>query len=142
MTQETAYALAGALLFCLGLFGVFLVPHLLKRIMALNVTAIGVFLVLVAVAKRNAAPEPDPVPHAMLLTGIVVAISASAFAIRLARSYFDASGEVDLDFDEDEPGAGKGTGRAAKSFGLFWFLSAGRCFAFCYPGAGQMPAGC
>lgn len=97
MTPATAYAMAGALLFCIGLFGVFFVPHLLKRLMALNIVAIGVFLVLVAIAERNATSAPDPVPHAMLLTGIVVAISASAFAIRLARSFHAATGAIDLD---------------------------------------------
>ncbi|MGF1451247.1 MAG: NADH-quinone oxidoreductase subunit K [Opitutales bacterium] len=97
MTQILAYAMTGAAIFCIGVFGVFFVSHLLKRLMALNIMAVGVFLVLVAVAKRNAAREPDPVPHAMLLTGIVVAVSASAFAVRLARSYHDASGDTDLD---------------------------------------------
>ena len=45
----------------------------------------GVFLVLVALARRVPGPEPDPVPHAMVITGIVVAISATAMAVVLAR---------------------------------------------------------
>ncbi len=97
MTPEQAYSMTGVILFSIGLFGVFFIPHLLKRLMGMNIMAVGVFLLLIAIARRNAAPDPDPVPHAMLLTGIVVAISASAFAIRLARSYFDATGETDLD---------------------------------------------
>jgi len=96
VSQLHAYAAAGAVLFGIGLFGVFFVGHLLRRLMALNFMAVGVFLVLIAIARRDAAPDPDPVPHAMLLTGIVVAISASAFAIRLARSYFEATGASDL----------------------------------------------
>ena len=97
MTQELAYSMTGMLLFSIGLFGVFFVPHILRRLMAMNVMAVGVFLLLIAVAKRNADPNPDPVPHAMSLTGIVVAISATAFAVGLARKFHEVSGETDLD---------------------------------------------
>lgn len=100
MTQVVAYALTGTLLFVIGLFGVFFVSHLLRRLMAMNIMAGGIFLLLLAVARRNADPYPDPVPHAMLLTGIVVAISATAFAVGLARKYYQASGTTDLDGDE------------------------------------------
>lgn len=100
MTQVQAYMIAGMLLFSLGLFGVFFVSHLLRRLMAMNIMAVGVFLLLIAVARRNSDPYPDPVPHAMLLTGIVVAISATAFAVGLARKYYEASGRTDFDGED------------------------------------------
>jgi multicomponent Na+:H+ antiporter subunit C len=90
------YALAGAALFCLGLCGVLLVSHLLRKIMALNITASGVFLLLISIARRDAGEAPDAVPHAMVLTGIVVALGASAFAILLARRIHARTGAVSL----------------------------------------------
>jgi multicomponent Na+:H+ antiporter subunit C len=97
MNTLVAYSSTGVLLFCLGLYGVFFAGPLLRRLMAMNIMAVGVFLVLIAIARRNASLYPDPVPHAMLLTGIVVAISATAFAVGLARAYYRASGETDLE---------------------------------------------
>lgn len=101
MTPAFAYAITGMLLFAIGLYGVFFTAHILRRLMALNIMAVGVFLLLIAIAKRNAAPAPDPVPHAMLLTGIVVAISATAFAVGLARRYYAVSGEIDPDAERE-----------------------------------------
>jgi multicomponent Na+:H+ antiporter subunit C len=96
MTGEVLYALAGAGLFCVGLCGVLLVSHLLRKIMALNVMASGVFLQLISIAARNRIEEPDPVPHAMVLTGIVVALGASAFGIVLTRRIHATTGETSL----------------------------------------------
>lgn len=96
MTVISAYSITGMILFSAGLYGVFFTPHILRRLMSLNIMAAGVFLLLIAIAHRNAAPHPDPVPHAMLLTGIVVAISATAFAVALARRYYELSGRTDL----------------------------------------------
>ena len=97
MTQDLAYSLAGVLLFAIGMYGVFFVRHLLRRLMGMNIMALGVFMIVIATARRNAGAYPDPVPHAMLLTGIVVAISATAFALGLVRRYAAASGCTDLD---------------------------------------------
>jgi multicomponent Na+:H+ antiporter subunit C len=90
---QVAYGSAGLLLFTLGL-GSFLVHSpLLRKLIALNITGTGVFLVLVAVAYRGPDLPPDPVPHALVLTGIVVAVSATALALafgrRLARDQDD-----------------------------------------------------
>jgi multicomponent Na+:H+ antiporter subunit C len=97
------YALAGAGLFCLGFGGVLLASHLLRKIIALNIAASGVFLLLISIARRNALAVPDAVPHAMVLTGIVVALGASAFAILLARRIHARTGATSLTrFSEDE----------------------------------------
>lgn len=83
MSQHQLYSLAGVALFCLGLHALLARRHLLRKILALNVLGSGVFLLLVAQARRGELP--DPVPHAMVLTGIVVAVSATALALSLAR---------------------------------------------------------
>ena len=85
MTAPVLYALVGVALFCMALFGVIASEHVLRRIIAVNVMCSGVFLVLVALARRAPGPAPDPVPHAMVITGIVVAVSATALAIVLAN---------------------------------------------------------
>jgi multicomponent Na+:H+ antiporter subunit C len=90
------YGAAGVVLFCIGLFGAVARTHLLRKIIALNITASGVFLFLISVAHRNSLEVPDPVPHAMVLTGIVVSLAATAFAIALARRIFSATGRMSL----------------------------------------------
>jgi len=77
------YALVGVGLFTLGLYALIVHPHLLRKILAINVMGSGVFLVLVALGGRTPGALPDPVPHAMVITGIVVAVSATALALAL-----------------------------------------------------------
>ncbi len=78
------YSLVGLALFGRGLFALITSSHLLRKILAVNIMATGVFLVLVATAYRAGSGEIDPVPHAMVLTGIVVAVSTTALALILA----------------------------------------------------------
>ncbi len=93
MTVPVLYALVGIALFCMALHGVIVSAHPLRKILAINVMSSGVFLVLVALARRAPGPSPDPVPHAMVITGIVVAVSATALAIVLvSRLHSDAAG--------------------------------------------------
>ncbi len=84
MSAPLLYALVGVALFCMALHWVIACADPLRRILAVNVMSSGVFLVLVALARRVPGPSPDPVPHAMVITGIVVAVSATALAIVLA----------------------------------------------------------
>lgn len=83
MSAPLLYALVGLALFCAALYAVIVSEQALRRILAVNVMCSGVFLVLVALARRAPGPLPDPVPHAMVITGIVVAVSATALAIVL-----------------------------------------------------------
>ena len=101
MTPFNVYALTGVALVCIGLYGVLTREHLLRRLLALNVTGGGVFLLLVAVAARGGG-APDPVPHAMVLTGIVVAVSVTAFALALVRRIHAATGRAWLPEEELE----------------------------------------
>ena len=101
MSSGLLFACVGALLFAMGIAGVILIGHLLRRILAFNVMGSGVFLILVGLAQRN--DVPDPVPQAMVLTGIVVAIAATALALALARQLLDLTGQMRL--PEDRPDA-------------------------------------
>ena len=85
MTIPVLYALVGLALFCMALYAVIIAETPLRKIIAVNVMSSGVFLVLVALARRAPEASPDPVPHAMVITGIVVSVSATALAIVLIR---------------------------------------------------------
>ena len=102
MSLPLLYALAGVGLFVLGLHGLVAHAHLLRKILALNIMGSGVFLVMVALARR-AAEAPDPVPHAMVITGIVVAVSATALALALLLRFQEMTGRTELDEDQTPP---------------------------------------
>jgi multicomponent Na+:H+ antiporter subunit C len=94
MSIGLIYAVTGALLFSLGLYGLIVHAHLIRKILAFNIMGSGTFLVLVGLAQRGG--EVDPVPQALVLTGIVVAVSATAFALILARRLYAANGRCTL----------------------------------------------
>lgn len=94
------YALLAGPLFALGLAGMFLCRHFLKKIIAAKILGGAAFLLLVALAKRDAGEFADPVPHAMVITGIVVAVSAAALALGLARRIWKETGKATF---EEEP---------------------------------------
>ena len=85
MSATTLAALTGAGLIGLGLYGVLVNIHPLRKILAFNLIGSGVFLVFGLVARRGATAQflADPVPQAMVITGIVVAFAATALAIAL-----------------------------------------------------------
>lgn len=99
-SQMELYAVTGALLFCVGLYGLITRPHLLHKVLALNIVSSGVFLVIVAIARRAPGDVPDPLPHAMVLTGIVVTVSSTAFALALVKRIFTETGCTDLESAE------------------------------------------
>jgi multicomponent Na+:H+ antiporter subunit C len=79
------YALCGAALAAIGLYGLLAGPQLLRRILGFNVMGSGIFLLFGSMAARSdAGAHPDPVPQAMVITGIVVALAATALALALA----------------------------------------------------------
>ena len=101
MTPSTLAGLVGAALVGLGLYGLVLHPHPLRKLLAFNLIGSGVFLVFGIVARRGAAAgfSFDPVPQAMVITGIVVAFAASAVAVALILRLYSESGRVTLDPD-------------------------------------------
>lgn len=94
MSTGLIFACVGVVLFAMGMAGVLLLEHLLRRILAFNLMGSGAFLVIVGFAQR--LDVPDPVPQAMVLTGIVVAVAATALALALARRLHALTGKYTL----------------------------------------------
>ena len=65
MSPSTLAGLVGATLVGLGLYGLVLHPHPLRKLLAFNVIGNGVFLVFGIIARRGAAAglSFDPVPR-------------------------------------------------------------------------------
>ena len=105
MSVETLYALGAAVLVGIGLYGLIVLAHPLRKIIAFNVMGSGVFVLFGALAKRGgaAALAADPVPQALLITAIVVAFAASALAVALIVRLIEASDSASL---ASEPPAG------------------------------------
>jgi multicomponent Na+:H+ antiporter subunit C len=100
------YEFAGIGLVVIGLLGMLLVSHLVRKVLALNVMCAGVLMLFVSLAHPPPAPDAnpglaDPVPHALVLTGLVVAVSTTALALTLVVSYYQQSGRTSL--PEDTP---------------------------------------
>jgi multicomponent Na+:H+ antiporter subunit C len=102
MSPALFYALLGAGVFTLGLHGLILYQHLLRKIMAVNIMGSGVFLVLAGLARRAPGGAADPVPHAMVITGIVVAVAATALALVLLLRLLEVTGGVVLPEEKGE----------------------------------------
>lgn len=98
------YLVAGAALLALGLWGVVALPHVVRKILAVNLMGTGVFLVLVATAARTPGAVPDPIPHAMVLTGIVVSVCATALALALAERLRKCGGGLELGGNGEDAG--------------------------------------
>ncbi len=85
MTGPVLFWIVGSALIGLGVYGLIVSPHPLRKLLALNLLGSGVFLLFGVIARRGAAAglAGDPVPQALVITGIVVAFSATAIAIAL-----------------------------------------------------------
>lgn len=98
---EPLYALGAALLICLALWALVALPHLLRKLLAVNLLASGVFLLLLALAPPGEG-SADPVAQALVLTGIVVSFAATALALALLRRWVDLSGRATLERPADD----------------------------------------
>ncbi len=107
-STSTLFALCAAVLIGIGVYGLIVQPHPLRKIISFNVIGSGVFVLFGAVAKRGAAASfgGDPVPQALLITGIVVAFSATALAVALVVRLIEASGSASLANDVADVGQG------------------------------------
>jgi len=94
----TVFALTGAALVGLGVYGLLARPHLLRRVIAFNLMGSGLFLFFGAAAGRGAGV--DPIPQALIITGIVVALSASALAVGLVVALVRSTGSACLPDEE------------------------------------------
>jgi multicomponent Na+:H+ antiporter subunit C len=104
MSGATMFGLMSAALVGLGLFGVIVQPHPLRKLLAFNVLGSGVFLLFGVVARRGAAVGfgADPVPQAMVITGIVVAFASTALAVALLMRLFAVTNRATLDPDDGD----------------------------------------
>jgi multicomponent Na+:H+ antiporter subunit C len=98
MNVATIFGLCAAVLIGIGVYGLIVLPHPLRKIIAFNIIGSGVFILFGAVAKRGAGAGfgGDPVPQALLITGIVVAFSATALAVALVVRLIEATGSASL----------------------------------------------
>ncbi len=101
MTSTVLYVIAAALLFGIGVYGLIVAIHLLRKLFALNLMGNAVFLLMVAAGGRLDG-VPDPVPQALVLTGIVIAVSATAFALALLVRLYRETGQAWLPGDDDD----------------------------------------
>ena len=79
----TWYLLIGAVMTIFGIVRLLLVRDLLARLIALDVTGIGVLLTLVALAARS--ESTDPVLQALVITGLVIAVAFTGLGAVLIR---------------------------------------------------------
>ena len=98
MSTVMLFLAAGIGLLGAGVFGAARGVDPLRRIIAINVCAVGVLTIMVALAARGPGAA-DPVTHAMVLTGLVVSASASALALALIRRLARVSVAGDRDDD-------------------------------------------
>lgn len=98
MNTPTLLGLCAAVLVGLGLYGLIVSPHPLRKVMAFNVMGNGIFLVCAVIARRGAGAGMggDPVPQALLITALVVAFAASALAVALVLRLFEETGSTSL----------------------------------------------
>ena len=80
LSAATLYGLTGLGLVVIGLVGLVVSAQLLRKILAVNIMASGIFLLLVSLGQ----PGGEPLPQALVLTGIVVSVSSTAVALALA----------------------------------------------------------
>lgn len=99
--SAVGYALAGVLLFGMGLYSVIAYPHLLRKIMGMNVMGTGIFMLFIAIGYRGSDQTADPIPHALVLTGIVVAVCATGLALALTAQLHRVTGSAVLTPDEE-----------------------------------------
>ena len=101
MSAAALFGFLACALIGVGLYGVIVNTHPLRRILSFNVIGSGVFLLFGAIARRGAAlgMGGDPVPQALLITGIVVAFSATALAVALVLRLFEVSGGATIAAD-------------------------------------------
>ena len=105
MNVDTLFALCACALVGIGLYGLIVQPHPLRKLVAFNIMGSGVFVLFGALAKRGAAAgmAADPVPQALLITAIVVAFAATAVTVALLLRLIESTANASL---ANEPPSG------------------------------------
>jgi multicomponent Na+:H+ antiporter subunit C len=91
------YALA-SLLFLIGVYGILASPHLVRKLMAMNILQVAVIVFFILIGYKTGATPPiarygdtapsardyiNPLPHTLMLTAIVVSVSTTGVALAL-----------------------------------------------------------
>lgn len=98
-----------ALLLLIGIYGMLVRPHLVRKLMAMNILQVAVIMFYITVAAKHGATAPvaagegprvaadyvNPLPHALMLTAIVVSISTTGVALALAIQIHRRFGTLD-----------------------------------------------
>jgi multicomponent Na+:H+ antiporter subunit C len=100
MSGGALFAFTGVGLLVIGIHALVLRAHLIRKVLAVNIMASGISLLLVGSGARVAG-DPDPVPQAMVITGIVVAVAATALALALLLRIANATGKPTLPEDAE-----------------------------------------
>jgi multicomponent Na+:H+ antiporter subunit C len=95
-SPQLIYLVTSAAIIGLGVYGLLVASHLLRKLLALNLLGSGVFLLMVTITSASGRVA-DPVPHALVLTGLVIAVSLTAFALALLNRLAVETGEISLD---------------------------------------------
>lgn len=98
---------AAMLLVAIGLYGVIASPNFVKKIVALNVFQVGIFLFFISsgyveggappVAGHGSETLVSPLPHVLILTAIVVGVSLTAVGLALVVRIYAEYGSLDED---------------------------------------------
>jgi multicomponent Na+:H+ antiporter subunit C len=98
MSVEMVFAVTACALVGIGLYGLIVQPHPLRKLVAFNVMGTGVFVLFGAIARRGAAAgmPADPVPQALLITAIVVAFAATAMTVALLVRLIESTDSASL----------------------------------------------
>jgi multicomponent Na+:H+ antiporter subunit C len=102
--------LTSALLLCVGLYMMIANPHLVKKIIGLNLFQTAIFLLFIASAYVEGGAIPivpsggpeggtfvSPLPHVIVLTAIVVGVSLTAVGLALCIRIYDEYGTLRTD---------------------------------------------
>jgi multicomponent Na+:H+ antiporter subunit C len=101
---------AFALLLCVGLYMMIANPHLVKKIIGLNLFQTAIFLLFIASGYVEGGAIPivpsgeveagtfvSPLPHVIVLTAIVVGVSLTAVGLALCIRIYDEYGTLRTD---------------------------------------------
>ena len=94
------WIIAGAGLVAIGLSGYLFSRHLLRRLLAFNITGSGALLMVLALADTTLADTAhQQVPSLLIFSGILVAVSATALGTALLLRWHRRTGRTDLPRD-------------------------------------------
>ncbi len=102
------YYLVAVILFIIGMHTMLTHSNMVKKVIAMNIMEVSVFLLFVAIGYIKGGSAPivressdliyvNPLPGALMLTGIVVGISVTAYALSLIVKIYRYYGTVDAD---------------------------------------------